>query len=878
MKYAPPAWMTRLFQWFCSEDLREAVEGDLLALYNERRERMSRSRANLLYFINVISFMQLFAIRKERINPFSNSSIMFFNHLKVGFRLMRRHFTYSTINILGLAFGLSAVILITLFIQHELSFDRFHGNGKDIVRLTYRLETPSATRLGAKLPFPVKKVLEEEYPEVMKTARFYNWDGDTPLLEYGDHKFTEDGIYFAESDVFQVFDFEFISGDPSTALSDPRSIILTEKVVAKYFGNNNPMGEIMRYKNEDDLIVTGVIKDIPDNSHIAFDVLLPIELQRQRWMGWGKYTYDLEKDWNWAAAWTYAQLSPGTDINLFQEKVQAIASDYFNVDGQEGFSIEVQPLFDIHLKSNKSAEARPNGNMVQLYGFGLVAMLILLIACINFVNLTSAQANERLKEVGLRKVMGARKINLVTQFIVESFALVTISCIVSLMIGYMSLPYFNEFMSTSLTIGWQEIPIISATLVFAMFLALVSGLRPSMAVIRINAIHRFGIIKSKQRFGKVMIVGQFIVCNLLFIGILVVNQQLDYLRGKELGFDKEQMLIIRHARNLSKDQYEVFENEMKGIPSVINMHRGYVAGTSSYSNTFKRVGSEDESTYSLGIKWIGEGFTEMFDLEVIAGRNFNPTIEADVQSGILINESAAKALGWTLEESLGKRISFLPGGASEPEEIMVLGVLADANFESLYDPVQPSVFRMPRSNVGSEVCLKLAGTENLLTTLDRIETAWDQVIPEWPFEFTFLNEKIQKQYVKEERLASATRYFTILAILIACSGLFGLASFAVQKRSKEIGVRKVLGASVNSVFLLISKGFLILIGISFILSIPLGYYLTERWLEDFAYRIEVGLQVFLLAGTFSMLMVMIAVGFQSLKAAKSNPVKTLRYE
>ncbi|MEQ6166009.1 ABC transporter permease [Ekhidna sp. MALMAid0563] len=870
--------MMRFFQWFCRVDLHEAVEGDLLATYAERRKRMSAFRSSLLYFLSVLTFLQPFAVRKERFNPLSNTKTMIFNHFKIGFRLMGRHFAYSSINIAGLAFGLSAVILIALFIKDELSYDQFHSKGENIVRLTYRLETPNSTREAAKLPFPMKKVLDTEYPEVIKTARFYNWGGDTPLLEYEGHKFTEEGIYFAENDVFNVFDFEFVSGNPTTSLSDPRSIVLTEKMVTKYFGNEDPMGKVMRYKNEDDLIVTGVMKDIPDNSHITFDVLLPIELQRQRWMDWGNSTYDLEKDWNWAAAWTYALLTPDTDIQAFEKKIQPIAKEYFNTEIQDGFSLEVQPLFDIHLKSDKSSEARANGNMTQIYAFGAVAVLILFIACINFINLTSAQTNERLKEVGLRKIMGASKSHLISQFLTESFLLVAIASLLALIIAFSSLPIFNDFMNKSLAVGLEDAPFISVSIAVALGISLLCGLRPSMAVIRINAIHRFNLIKSKQRFNRMMIIGQFIVCNLLFISILVVNDQLDFLQNKDLGFDKEQMLILRHGRNLSKDQFEIFENEMKAMPTVQNIHRGYIAGTSSYTNTFKIIGNEDDDTYSLGIKWIGDGFTEMFNLEVIEGRNIDRNIASDIKSSILINAAAAQSLGWSLEESIGKTLSFMPGGASEPEQITIVGVLADANFESLYDPVLPSVFRLSENSVGSEICLKLAGTNDLLKTLDRIETSWDKVIPDWPFEFTFLDEKIQEQYLKEERLASATRYFTILAILIACSGLFGLASFAVQRRTKEIGVRKVLGASVHSIFVLISKRFLWLIGISFILSIPAGYYLSNQWLQDFAYRIEVGPIIFITAGITSLAMVLVAVGSQSLKAANSNPVHTLRYE
>lgn len=874
----PPRWMMRLFRWFCREDLCEAIEGDLLVGYASKKTNNSAFRANLWYLLNVLTFFQPFAIRKGRFSPFSNSTNMLLNHFKIGFRAMRRHLTYSSINIIGLAIGLSAVILIALFIKDELSYDRFHTKGEEIIRITYRLETPSTSRRAAKLPFPIKTVLEAEYPEVNKVARFYNWSGDTPLLEYGTNKYTEEGIYFAETDVLELFDFELIAGNPATALKDPRSIILTEKMVKKYFGTEDPLGKVMRYKNEDNLIVTGVMKDVPDNSHIMFDVLVPIELQRQRWMGWDDDGYDLEKDWNWAAAWIYIHISPETDLIAFEKKIQAIAEEYLNTDTQKGFSLEVQPLYDIHLKSNKSTEPRANGSMTQIYSFAAVAILILFIACINFINLSSAQANERLKELGLRKIMGAEKHQLIAQFLTEAFILISIASILALVLSMSTLPLFNDFMNKSLSIKFDDAPFILSAIGVALLIALLSVLRPALSVIRINIVQKFDLNKSKQRFNRAMIIGQFIVCNLLFIGILVVNDQLDFLRNKDLGFDKEEMVVLRHGRNLSQEQFEIFENQINEIPAVRNIHRGYIAGTSAYTNTFKIVGNEAEETYLLGIKWIGDDFPEMFNLNITHGRKLDRVISTDVESGILINTSAAKALGWTPEESIGKTLSFLPGGNSVPQNIHVIGVLADANFESLYNPVIPSVFRMVENSAGSEVCLKLSHTNDLLKTLDQIESAWNNAIPDWPFEFVFLDEKINDQYLKEERLAKATRYFTLLAIFIACSGLFGLASFAVQRRTKEIGVRKVLGASIQSIFVLISKHFLLLITISFVLSIPAGYYLANQWLQDFAYRINVGPIVFIVAGVTSLVMVLIAVGSQSLKAANTDPVKTLRYE
>lgn len=878
----PPKWMMRFFRWFCRHDLADAVEGDLLELYERKVLSQGRLRANWHFIVYTLSFFQPFAFKRQREQYAQLNSIhMFYNNLKIGLRIIKKYRAYAFINILGLAAGLSAFLLMALFVMDELSYDRFHSKSDRIVRVSYELKTPNATRRGAKLPFPIKQVLADNYPEVEEVARIYYWDGDTPLLAYGEQKYTEPGMYFGESSVFSVFDFEVLRGNPATALADPRSIVLTESMATKYFGTDDPMGKVMRYKNEDDLVVTAVLADIPENSHITFDFLLPIELQRQRWMGWGEYTYDLEKDWNWAAAWVYTQVTPGTDLDVFENKLQPIADEHLNTKDQSGFTLELQPLADIHLKSDKSGEARANGNMTQVLSFAAIALLILFIACVNFINLTSVQTNQRFKEVGLRKVMGAQKKQLVAQFLTEVLITVIVSSTIALIITFITLPYFNAFTNKAIALDGQSLLLCLALIAFVLLITILSSLRPAVLVLRLKAVqglaNRFGALKSKQRFSKSMVIGQFMVSNLLIIGILIVNSQLSYLQNKDLGFDKENMVLLKLAKNLSKSQFELFENGLAANPAVRNINRGYVAGTRAYTNTFKIVDGGSDDSYSLGIKWVGTGFLDMYGLKVISGRDFDESVQEEIKSGVLINESAVKALGWEVEESIGRSLSFLPGGASEPEQIRVIGVIADAHFESLYDPVLPSVFRRTESSVGGAVTLDIASS-NREGTLASIEKVWNEVIPQWPFEYEFLDNIIEAQYVKEERLASAVQYFTLLAIFIACLGLFGLASFSLQERTKEIGVRKVLGASLMSVFGMVSKKFVGLVVVSFLLSVPLGYYLFDQWLQDFAYRIDIGAGVFLVAGLASVTIAALAVGSQSLRAAMMNPVKTLRHE
>lgn len=882
MSNMPPKWMMRFFRWFCRRDLADAVEGDLLELYKRKALSKGRRKANWHFIIYTLSFFQPFAFKRQREQYAQlNGFHMFYNNLKMGFRIIRKYKAYAFINILGLAAGLSAFLLMALFVKDELSYDHFHSKGDRIVRVTQRLESPNAVEESAKVPFPVRQVLVDKYPETEEVARFYHWEGDTPLLAYKNQRHSESGIYFADMNILQVFDFELVRGNRETALSDPRSIVLTERVATRYFGSDDPMGKVMRYKNEDDLVVTGILKNIPDNSHIAFDVLLPIELQRQRWLGWGAYEYDLEKDWNQPVAWVYALLAPGTELGEFETKIQAIAEEHLNDEDQSGFSIQVQPLFDIHLKSDKPGEARANGNMTQVWSFGTIGLLILLIGCVNFINLNAVQMNQRLKEVGLRRAIGARKNQLIAQFLTEALGTAWLASLVAVAIAMATLPVFNEFTNKAMSFHGQNLKLCLGLMGFVLLIAVLSSLRPSMLLVRFKEgqvlTNGSGAARRKQRFSKVMIIGQFMVSNLLIIGILTVNNQLNYLQNKDLGFEKGNMLVLPLAKNLTNNQFQVLNDRLAANPGVAGLNRGYVAGTRSRTRSFKVMDEGNEAIYSLGLKWVGAGFTEMFNLEMVAGRGFDESRQTNLGSGVLMNAAAARLLGWQPEESIGKSLTFLRGRRRDPEHLRVIGVIADAHFENLYEPVVPSIFKRTTSGVGDQVTINIA-EKNLGQTLASIEAVWDDISPQWPFEYEFLDKTIEAQYVKEERLASAVKYFTIIAIFIACLGLFGLASFSVQERIKEIGVRKVLGASLMSIFGMVSKRFLWLVAISFLLSTPIGYYLFDQWLQDFAYRIDIGVGVFLMAGLASIVIAVLAVGGQSLRAAMVNPVKTLRYE
>ena len=884
MSKLPPKWAMRFFRWFCRKDLADAVEGDLLELYQRKAAQYGRWRANLFFTWHALSFFQPFAFKRQheqyaQLNPVH----MFFNALKIGYRFLSKHKTYTTINVLGLAMGISAFVLMGLFVVDELSYDKFHSDGERIVRIGYHMETPSASRKVARLPFPMKAELLNKYPEVEQVARFYHSSFDLAVLAYGDRKYTEADIYFGEPDIFEVFDFDLKRGNPATALSDPRSIVLSQEMANKYFGDEDPIGKVMRYKNEDDLVVTGILEDIPENSHIRFDFLCPIDLQRQRWMGWGQFTYDLELDWNWAGAWVYATLSPGTPLEAFTEKIQAIADEHFNQDNKALFTLVVQPLWDIHLKSDMSNEASTGGNITQVYVFASVAVLILLIACINFINLSTAQATRRTREIGLRKVMGAQRKQLLLQFMAESVMVVLTAVLIAMVLVGLTLPVFNDFTNKSLDFTHLgDVTLIPILVLVILLIAVISGGYPAMQITHINPVQGlksgFSSVGSRRRFNKGLVVGQLVVSNLLIIGVLVVKDQLSFIKNKDLGFDKEHVLVIEHGKNISKEQYELFHNGLSANPIVKGVSQGYVAGTRAFTNTFEQVGDDKEQSFVLGIKAISSDFKDVYGLEMARGRNFDKGILSDTdQKNVLINQTAAEALGWELGESIGKQLTYLAGGNTQKDTVTVVGVMKDANFESLYNPVMPSVFRFIDNG---DISIKLEGT-NLLALNESIKSigaTWDEVVPNLPFEYKFLEQEIDKQYVKEERLGKAIQYFGLLAVFIACLGLFGLIAFSTQQRTREIGVRKVLGASARSILTLLTRNFLIMVGISLLISVPVGYYLADLWLRDFTFSVGISPLIFVLAGLLSVLIALLSIGGQSMRAANMNPVKTLRHE
>ncbi|MBO3700743.1 ABC transporter permease [Roseivirga sp. E12] len=810
---------------------------------------------------------------------------MLSSYFKIAYRNLIRSRSYAVINILGLAIGLAAFILMFAYVKHELSYDQFHSKSERLFRVNWQYEARGASTEVAMSAFPLKYMFLEDYPEVEQVVRFYKNNQDATTLKYEENHFTEENVLFADPEVFKVFDFPLAQGDPSTALAKMNSIVLTKRVAKKYFGEENPMGKIIQFKNDDLLKVTGVLEDVPANSHLTFDILVPTELQRQRWIrGDGNGGYDFEEDWKWSGTWQYVLLKNKDAYTTFNQKLYENGKDYFGrlPNAVVEYHYSAMPITDIHLQSSMSGELKVNGNLRQVNGFGVIAVLILIIACINFVNLSTARSAKRAKEVGLRKVMGALRYHLISQFIAESVLIAVIAMLLGAFLVEGMLPVFNRFMDQSLSIPYAQPAVILSMFVGAIIIGLIAGIYPALSLSRFQPVKTLKGntttgTRGNSRTRQVLVASQFIISNLLIVGILIVQGQLDYIKDKDLGFEKEQVIVLKHGNKLDED-FGLFTERIKASPFVRSANQGYVAGTRDWTQSFRVEGEALEEAKSIGIKHVGFDFLEMFDMKLVEGRFFKKEMYKDRREAILLNETAVKTFGWTNQEAINKTFSYVGGSDNRTQfECKVIGIFADAHLESLYRPIRPSVFKFAQWGDVS-IRLEASNIDDLRAGISDIESIWNELSPQWPFEFDFLDDTIAKQYQQEERLGQTIQYFTILAIFIACLGLFGLASFTVQERTKEIGVRKVLGASISSILLLVSSRFFKLVAISFMISVPLAFYFGNTWLSEFEYRIEIGPMVFVLGALLSIGIAAIAVGGQSLRAASLNPVKTLRHE
>ena len=802
--------------------------------------------------------------------------IMLRNYLKTTFRNLKRQKTQSTINILGLAIGLTCCILILLFVRDELSFDKFHENHDRIYRVTRRwLNEDGAVSLHlAFVAPPIGPLLKNDFPEIEHAVRIIGTGG--LLVSHGDTYFEEDLFFFAEEDVFDLFSFNMIKGDPSTALTDPLTVVITEEMAHKYFGSEDPIGSTMRVEaggQAADFKVTGVITSLPHNSHFHVDFLGSFK------------TYeaivgdDELQSWRSNNYATYLLMPENYDINLLRQQLNPFIDRHMDEGMSQRTQLVLQPLTAIHLHSHLDSEIEPNSDITYVYIFSVIAFFVLMIAAINFMNLSTARSSQRAKEVGLRKVIGANRSQLIKQFLSESLLTSFAGLAVSLILVKLLLPRFNQFINRELVLNLSENMALPAGLiVVAVFVGIVSGLYPAVFLSSFKpALVLKGTKEQRRRklsLRTVLVVFQFAISIVLIICVGVVTSQLEYIRNKNLGFDKDQVVVLpsspRISSQLESVKTQLFENQ--NIISVSAAKR--VPSGRLLDSSGARVIRGEKSgplDFMIALLRVDHDYIPTFGMELAAGRNFSKEMPTDTTNAFILNETASREIGWSSpQDAIGKEFGY---GRQEGQ---IIGVVKDFHFESIHHTIAPIVMVLSSHSL-NQVAVRISPND-IPGTMAFLQRKWQEFRPNYPFSYYFVDERFDQQYRSENKLLQLFGYFAFLAIFIACLGLFGLALFTAEQSIKEIGIRKVLGASVSSIVFLFSREFSKWVLLANIIGWPVAYFAMMKWLANFAYRTSLNVWTFILAGALALFIAILTVSYHSLKAAVADPVKALRYE
>jgi len=771
------------------------------------------------------------------------------------------------INVSGLAIGMACCLLITIFVQDELSFDQFHEKANRIFRIASK---ENRRGIIANYPFVfsgIPPILQNDYSEVLDYVRFD--PRENVLISSEDKEFYEERLFYTDASVFDVFTFPLVKGDPKTALKEPYSVVLTQRMAEKYFSGEDPVGQTLTIDNEHDYQITGVLKEIPRNSHIKFDFLASIATLETQDPRYGKL-------WAWNC-YSYLLLPKDYSYQDLERKFPGFIRRHRGEKAVEAYTFYLQPLTRIHLHSHLGFEIEANSDIRYVYIFSAIAFFILLIACINFMNLSTARSAKRAKEVGLRKVLGADRSRLIKQFLGESLALSFLALPAAVALIELFLPAFNALTGKELRIDYFGNSVVFLGLIgILLFVGILSGTYPAFFL---SAFRPAAVLKGKLRAGagsvlfrKVLVVVQFSISIVLIAGTIIITNQLDFIRNKKLGFDKDHVVVMPVMRSGIGQNFDTLKRELLQNPNVQS-----VTGSTSVPSfiptrsVFIPEGAEEGERLVLRNVLVDYDFIKTFGMEIKEGRDFSMDFSTDKKEAFVVNEAAVKEFGW--ESAVGKKLIDLEGSRGH-----VIGVVKNFHFRSKHQKIEPLIFALLPSNRYVYLISVKINQLNIRGTLSFLKSEWKKFAPGWPFEYFFLDDNYDRLYKSEERLRHIFLTFTFLGIFIACLGLFGLAAFTAEQRTKEMGIRKVLGASVPNILILLSKEFAKWVLLANIIAWPVAYFAMHRWLQNFAYRISIEWWMFLLAAVLVLVIALCTVGFQAVKAALANPSESLRYE
>jgi len=808
---------------------------------------------------------------------------MFKNFITIALRSLVKYKAYSLINISGLAIGLASAILILLYVKDELSYDKFHKNYNQIYRVGLHATNQGNEFVLGLSCVPLAQTLARDYPEVISATRLFALAGES-IVRYKENSFLEDRFFYADSSFFGVFETGLLRGDPKTALARANTLVITDEMANKYFGVEDPIGKVIEVGVEKtEFEITGVVKKYPGNSHMKFDFLGSMEttefINSSFWLNYVVYTYIQLRE-----GYSPDQLEakfPDMVMKYvgpqWEQLVQSSIEDSFDRGVKYGYFL--QPIIDIHLDSDVEYGLEPGGNVAYIYIFSVIALFLIVIASINFMNLTTAISSTRAREVGIRKVAGSTKSKLIIQFLTESLVLSFIALLIGVGLVHYLLPYFSTLTGKELTLDLvHNIYLIPSLLILGLIVGLLSGSYPAFILASFQTVK---VLKGSTESGRrsrylrgILVIFQFSVTTILFISTILVTRQMHFIQKKDLGYKQENLVLVDRIEAL-QDQKDAFKEELSKVPDVIQS--GFTNSLPNMllvNSLFRPEGTTTESTHAINTWYVGYDLGKTLKIEMTEGRWFSRDFISD-SSSVVMNESAAEVLG--IEKPLGKNLLLIGGEGDRDLPLKIVGIIKDFHYESLHSNIHPLVIRFLPSQYSSHLLVEIQ-SENYQRTVNLIKSKWDEFVPEQPFEYSILEDDLSTAYSDDFRTGKIFTIFSVLAIIISLLGLIGLTSYTAAQRSKEIGVRKVMGATVSEIISMLSKEVFIYIGISTVIAWPVGYYFMKSWLQNFAFRVNLGFISFLMASLIAMLIAMLTVGLRAYRAATANPADSLEHE
>jgi len=859
-KDSPPPFAVWLLSRMTREDEQESIINDFADIYGQLKKEKGLHSAQRWYWSQVIRSIPMFIL-----NIFCWKFIMFKNYLTMTIRIFRKHKGFSLINTAGLAIGISCCILILQYIRHEFSFDKFHENSKYIYRIIQHQEGNiyQGVDVFNSLPAILAPSIREDFPEDAKVTRVKNYERQ---VRYKDKQFYEKFFLYVEPEFLEMFSFPIIKGDSKTALREPYTVMITREMVKKYFGEEEPVNKIININNEQDYRIAGILENVPDNSHLKFDFLASFSTLLGTW-GQNQLT-----SWQNSSVLTYLQLAKNSNPQKFNSQLKK-----YNTVGYGGHpaSFDLQPLNDIHLGKKIALDLPGKGDLKYIYLYSAITLFILLIACFNYMNLSIARSFTRGKEIGIRKVVGAKRKSIIFQFFGESLVFSFSALVLALILVRLVLPIFNFLTDRNIKFDlFTDIFFIFCLIGLCIFVALISGIYPAMFLSSFNPVRVLkgrtdSISKSTSSLRNVLIIVQFAISICLIICALIINHQLHYIKNTKLGLDKDSIITIPMTNKRMWKRYNTFKNELSRQSKILDITASKSLPTEIDNTVQIKLGGQNQGkTLRVWVDWVDFNFIDFYKMKIVLGRNFIKDSLQDLQNAYILNETAAKAIG--LENPVGKKFGIGRTGGQ------IIGVVEDFHFAPLHSKIEPLALKLDSNNL--KVLSVRINSLDISNTLTFIQNKWKKIFPDFPFVFSFLDRRIESMYKVERKLGQSFNYFTLIAILLSCLGLLGLASYMAEKKTKEIGIRKVLGATVPNILLLLTKEFTKFVFLANIIAWPVAYYFMNKWLQNFAYRIDLSVWIFILSGLAALAVALITVGYRAIKAATANPVDSLRYE